>query len=152
MKKVLFTLVILMSGAEASGHNVKNIIACSKGDSHACNRIGALYESGKEVKKNLSKAKQYYEKSCQLESGEGCQNLAETFAKEENYISASEYYREACKLDNGSACSNIAFLYEKGKSVELDYSQAKKYHEKACKLGNTKSCKRYTYLDKNDIN
>jgi len=151
MKKVLFMLAIFIAGADASGYNVKDITKCSKGDSFACNSIGLLYESGKEVKKNLSKAKKYYEKSCQLEYGEGCQNLAQTFIKEENYNSASAYYREGCDLDNSSACSEIAFLYEKGKGVKLNYTQAKKYHEKACTLGNKESCKNYTYLDKNGI-
>ena len=152
MKNVLLLmLVILIAEAEASGYNVKDITKCSKGDSFACNRIGTLYEYGKVVKKNLSKAKQYYKKSCQLESGEGCQNLAQTFIKEEDYHSASAYYSEACDLDNSDACNKIAFLYEKGKGVKLNYSQAKKYHEKACTLGNVESCKNHAYLDKNGI-
>jgi len=67
MKKVLFMLVIFIAGADAFAYNVKDITKCSKGDSFACNRIGVLYEAGKIIKKNLTKAKQYYRKSCQLE-------------------------------------------------------------------------------------
>lgn len=151
MKNLLFMLAMLMTGVEASGYNIKDISACSKGDSLACNRIGILYESGNTVKKNLTKAKQYHKKSCQLKLGKGCKDLAQILTEEENYGKAFQYYSEGCNLNNSDACSDLAFLFEKGKSVELDYSQAKKYHEKACNLGNEKSCKKYAYLDKNGI-
>ncbi len=151
MKKVLFTLVMLIAVVEASGYNVKDISECSKGNSVACNRIGDLYESGMVVKKNITKAKQYYQKSCQLKFGKGCHDLAQVFTKEENYNKALEYYSEGCSLNNGDACSDLAFLFEKGKNIKLNYSQAKKYYKKACDLGNEISCKNYTYLDKNGI-
>ncbi len=151
MKKILLILVVFISAIEASGYNVKDISECSKGNSLSCNRIGNLYESGTIVKQNLTKAKRYYQKSCQLKLGKGCRDLAQVLIKEENYNKALEYYSEGCNLNNSDACSDLAFLFEKGKSVTLDYSQAKKHYKKACELGNETSCKNYAYLDKNGI-
>ena len=151
MKKILLVLVICIVQLQALTYSIKDIKACSKGDSLACNRIGILYESGHGVKQNHLKAKQYYKKSCESKLGDGCQNLAQILCKEGNYNRALEYYREGCDLNNGDACSDLALLFEKGKGVKLDYSQAKKYYEKACDLGNKKSCEIYIYLNKNGI-
>ncbi len=142
---------MLIAGVQASGFSIEDISECSKGDALACNRIGVLYESGTAVKKNLTKAKKYYQKSCQLKFGKGCRDLAQVFIGEEDYNKALEYYSEGCSLNDANACSDLAFLFEEGKSVNLNYSEAKKHHKKACDIGNEKSCKNYAYLDKNGI-
>ncbi|BAF71571.1 tetratricopeptide repeat protein [Sulfurovum sp. NBC37-1] len=151
MKNIFFIIAILIGGREASASGLKNIIKCSKGDSHACIQVGQLFEYGEGVKQNLAKAKQYYKKSCQLQLGKGCWNLAHILIKEHNIQAALEYDREGCKLNYSNACSDLGFLYEKGESIEPNYSQAKKYYQKACNFGNKSSCKKYTYLDKNGI-
>jgi TPR repeat protein len=151
MKKVLFILVIFIAQLQALTYNIKDINACSKGDSLACNRIGILYESGDSVKKNHQKAKRYYKKSCEFKFGNGCQNLAQMLTEEGNYSKAAKYYSEGCDFNNADACSNFALLFEKGKGVELNYSHAKKYHGKACDLGNEKSCKSHAYLNRNGV-
>lgn len=150
-EKILLILVLFIVQLQSSTYNIKDISACSKGDSVACNRIGILYESGSSVKKNYPKAKQYYKKSCETKFEDGCQNLAQMFSKEKKYHSAFKYYSEGCSFNNGDDCSDLALLFEKGKGVKLNYGQAKKFHKKACDLGNKKSCKIYTYLNKNGI-
>ena len=151
MKKIVLIFIIFIAELAASPYSIQDICACSKGDPSACNRIAILYESGNGVKKNFPKAKQYYKKSCELGSGEGCEHLAQILIREKDYHSASKYYLEGCNFNNSNACSDLAHLFEKGNGTKLNYSQAKKYHKKACDLGNQKSCEIYLYLDKNGI-
>jgi len=143
--------MICIAGLQASTYDIKDIKACRNGDSLACNRIGILYQSGNIVKKNYLKAKQYYKKSCEFKSGDGCQNLAQMLTEEGNYPEAAKYYSEGCDFNNADACNNFALLFEKGKGVQLNYRHAKKYHEKACDLGNKKSCKSHAYLTRNGV-
>lgn len=151
MKKFIFIFAVLILELQALSYNIKDISACSKGDSIACKRIGIHYESGNIIKKNLQKAKRYYKKSCKLKSGDGCQSLAQMLTGEGNYTEAAKYYSEGCNFNNADACNDFALLFEKGKGVELNYRHARKYHAKACNLGNKKSCKSHAYLIRNGV-
>ncbi|HEC1790515.1 TPA: sel1 repeat family protein [Campylobacter lari] len=65
MKKVLIILAILFLN-----------FAYSLNSGDGCSNLGVMYVNGKGVRKDTSKALEYFGKACDLKSDEGCQNYA----------------------------------------------------------------------------
>lgn len=88
---------------------------CSSGDQNACPRLGELYyEEGKSVGKDTAKAKELYQKSCDLNSADGCYKMAVYYnigyGVSQDINKAKELYKKACDLKNNSACDNFKRL------------------------------------------
>lgn len=69
------------------------------------------------VKKDLKKAKQLYEKSCNGNAGNGCEALATLYKNGEaglkkNFSQALKLYERACNLDDVLACQYLSDLYK----------------------------------------
>ena len=89
--------------------------ACSSGNQNACPRLGELYfEEGKNAGKDAAKAKELYQKSCDLNSADGCYKIAVYYnvgrGVSQDINKAKELYKKACELKNESACSNFERL------------------------------------------
>lgn len=132
-------------------YSIKDVLSCSKGDPLACDHVGQMFQYGYKTEQDPDRAKRYYEKSCKLKYGAGCNDLAQMLKKEQKYQSASKYYFTACQLDHADACNNLALFFKEGKGVKLNYIKAKQYYKKACILGSNTSCDNYAYLDRNGI-
>jgi hypothetical protein len=151
MKKLSLLFILPLINLYATSYNLQTLMECKKGNASACNGLGALYTFGYSVKQNSTKAHKFYKKACELKSGDGCYNAAESFIEEKKYQEAIPYFIQGCDLNHTQSCSSIAKLFEYGKGIKLDYKEAKKYHKKACELQEKESCKTYLYLDKNGI-
>lgn len=91
---------------------------------------------------DYQKARDFYQKSCSLDYGEGCGNLGYLYDNglgvTQNDFYANSYYRKACYLNNATACNNLGIQYAKGESK--NYQEALDFYKKACDLGNENGC------------
>ncbi len=73
-------------------------------------------------KQDFSKAKEYFEKACELNNGRGCNGLGVLYrdgqGAEKNLTKAAQLYSKACGLNNGWGCDNLGDLYQNGQGVE----------------------------------
>ena len=81
-----------------------------------------MYAQGHGVEQNFVKAKELYEKACDLNNGTSFINLGILYEKgnglAQNYTKAGELYQKACSLKYGLGCSNLGFLYQNGLGVK----------------------------------
>ncbi|GAA9327389.1 hypothetical protein BTM402_02150 [Helicobacter pylori] len=95
-------------------------------------------------KQDFSKAKEYFEKACDLNDGGGCGALGDLYddgkGVEKNLTKAAQFYSKACDLKDGWGCSFLGGLYYNGDGVKQDSKKAVALFEKACKLGYKKAC------------
>ncbi|GHP88846.1 hypothetical protein VN1203_01390 [Helicobacter pylori] len=65
-------------------------------------------------KQDFSKARKYFEKACELNSGGGCTALGDLYydgeGVEKNLIKAAQFYSKACKLGEQLACESLKEL------------------------------------------
>ncbi|GHR25053.1 tetratricopeptide repeat protein [Helicobacter pylori] len=90
-------------------------------------------------KQDFSKAKEYFEKACELNNGWGCNNLGDLYQNgegvEKDLIKVAYFYTKACDLKDGLGCFNLGTLY-----LEKDSKKATTLFEKACDLNNSWGC------------
>ncbi|GAA8644264.1 hypothetical protein HpBT331_01110 [Helicobacter pylori] len=95
-------------------------------------------------KQDFSKAREYFEKACDLNNGGGCGALGDLYddgkGVEKNLTKAAQFYSKACDLNNGGGCSDLGLLYEYGQGVEKNLIKASQFYSKACKLGFQLAC------------
>ncbi len=115
------------------------------------------FDLGKEQHKqgNYSKAKQYYEKACELDIKEACGILGLLYfdgdGVKQDRTQAVNYFKKACELGYGDVCTNLGNLYHDGQGVRKNLSSAKEYYGKACDLGFQKGCNEYKILNEKGI-
>ncbi|MGJ0159269.1 WG repeat-containing protein, partial [Campylobacter coli] len=74
--QILITLFLaLFLGACESVDSLSK--QCENNNSNACTSLGFLYDYGKEVEKNTQKAKEFYQKACDLGDKKGCSYYSE---------------------------------------------------------------------------
>ncbi|WP_033122657.1 tetratricopeptide repeat protein [Helicobacter pylori] len=95
-------------------------------------------------KQDFSKARKYFEKACELNSGSGCNFLGFLYENgqgvEKDLIKAAYLYSKACELKEGDGCGVLGVLYVNGQGVEKDLTKVAQYASKACKLGVQEIC------------
>jgi len=164
-----------------------------KNDASACFKIGSFYTVSKQkdllllysqeeinvndldivedyFEEDISKAFEYYQKSCVGGYSQSCYQIGCLYDKscalqwsrrfeweeedyEPDYKKASDYYRKSC--DGGSAlgCENLARLVDDAKVTELDQKWGLDYYEKGCNKRNIESCLQLgTLYEKEDLN
>ena len=135
MKK-LFILVFLLWGSFSFANSGENYY----------NKGMDSYHNG-----NYSKAKELFEKSCDMGSAGGCNNLGDLYAKgqgvRQSYIKAKELFEKSCDMGCANGCNNLGFLYAKGQGVRQSYIKAKELFGKSCDMGNAAGCKNYAVLN-----
>jgi len=123
--------------------------ACEISKSY-CGKLGEMYEEGMlGVKKDNTKARYYYEKSCKGNNAEGCYKAGNFYYYGKsvtiNYKKAVAYYRKSCNIPYGASvekgCNNLATMYYYGRGIKKNIAMAKKYYEKACDRGYSKACR-----------
>ena len=125
----------------------KNIIVdlekkCRDNNIDACNLM-RFYSYN--ISKNYSNALKFSEKSCNLNSAEGCLTLANSYWYGEyvskNMSKAIEYLDKSCTLKNTNACAGLAYAYQSGQGVEKNHNKAIEIYKKNCNDGSLNSCK-----------
>ena len=83
-------------------------LACNGGDAKSCFDLGVLYEGGKGVPKDKTKAAGLYRKACDAGSASGCFALGLMYkwgkGVPQNRVKAAELFRKACDAGLAAAC------------------------------------------------
>jgi len=120
--------------------------SCHMGFGLGCNSVGTFYQKGIGRKKNLYKAKVFYQKACSLNSGKGCTNLGKLYMfekKDKDESKAEKLFAKACKLNDEEGCYYLGTIYfdKYNKSKDSNYlKKAIPPLSKSCKLGYKKAC------------
>lgn len=127
----------------ASG-NEKVDSSCN--DAKECVRLGDAYSEGKEVRKDMQKAIQYYETACNKNNSYACAALGIIYKNgdgvQKDTQRAGVFFVKACFEDqrNGGACHLLGDMYQFGTGVPKDFEKAAHLHELACDLGSGEGC------------
>lgn len=121
----------------------------------SCNILGSLYNFGEGVRQDYSKAMQYYKKSCDLGSGDGCYSMAMLYywgsGVQKDLKRAIKLWTKSCELENASGCGILGAIYTDGEYVKQSFSKAKELYGKACDLGYQLGCDEYRKLNEMNI-
>lgn len=127
-------------GGDASDRDYKKMLcfykkACDGNVYEACSDLGAMYFSGKGVKKDYKKAVELFDKACNGGLANGCNNLGHMYAHgkgvKRDMTRAMEYTGRACDAGSWVACGNFA----SGLQADGDKARAVQYYQKACEMG-----------------
>ena len=108
--------------------------------------LGVLYVNARGLKKDISKARYFYAKACNMDNSRACNNLGASFYDEKDYEKALVLYEKSCAMNEAVACKNLAFLYENAMGTEKNKEKAEAFYLKACILGNEEACVFYKNL------
>lgn len=129
--------------------------ACEAGIARGCANAAWLM-----LDKNMADVQtaiSYYERSCAMGSGIGCNNLANIYAEgvlvTHDDPKAFHYIRKSCDLGYGVACYRAGYITLVGKLTPRDMNKVRAYYKRACDLGDTVGCYDlgYVYLDVHSI-
>ena len=126
MKKLLIGLsalvVLLLSGCATpsptsgvTGSNSETRLkkACDLNNGVACKRLGVLYRDGKGVKKDYSKAMNYFKKGCDLNHALACAYVSGLYQDgkgvKKDYSKAMKYMKKCCDLKDSTCCLVLLF-------------------------------------------
>lgn len=109
------------------------------GDGTAAFELGAMYQVGDTVSKNLQKAKEYFEQAAQADERRAQFNLGMMYLKGEGVnadpVAARRWFQQADEGGNPRAPYQLALLSYQGLGIEQNFAKAKEYFEKAARLG-----------------
>jgi tetratricopeptide (TPR) repeat protein len=105
--------------------------------------IGWLHETGRGVKRDYTKAREWYEKAAAAGNAVAMSNLGVLYSNGQgvprNYAKAREWYEKAAAAGNVAAMTNLGVLYSNGQGVPRDYAKAREWYEKAAGAGNAEA-------------
>jgi hypothetical protein len=129
--------------------------ACAGGSVDACSYLGSMYESGKGVTKDYSRAVNLFSKSCDGGNADGCNGLGGMYGNGKGVAKddykAFDLYTKACDAGSAEACSNLGDIYEDARAVNSatcgdisngcrNYPRAVSLYSKACDAGLADGC------------
>ncbi len=118
---------------------------CNLNNGSACNNLASIYNNGKGVAKNSSKANELHIKACdKLNYASACSSAGAAHFQQGRYLSAKKSWEKGCNSDSGvsgSCCSNLGTLYAIGRGVKTNFNTAKKYFKMGCDKGFKSACK-----------
>ncbi len=97
---------------------------CDLGDEKACATLGAEYERGVNVPKNLTHAIRYYKSAAAKGELVSCLNLGRLLYTLEDFSQASLWLHQSLPLAHPRTYSLLGFLYQTGQGVEKDINKA----------------------------
>ncbi|SMN00069.1 DNA polymerase III epsilon subunit [uncultured Candidatus Thioglobus sp.] len=110
--------------------------ACGNDDIDALKALGYLYKKGHIVKQSDVKAMDYWQKACDLGSGDACSAIAYAYMLEGNEFKAIEFYQKACELEDGDSCNYLGVLHQNNKNYILSIE----CYQKSCHLDKGEGC------------
>ncbi len=117
-------------------------IACQGGEGDGCDSLGDIYYYGWGLKKDYSKAAQYYEEACDL--GVDCYDIGQLYENGvgvgKDFRRALELYETGCRRNYNFPCFELAKIYKEGRSVDHDYVKAISLFEKNCSGNHGEAC------------
>lgn len=99
-----------------------------------CMSLGRMYEFGEDdLKVDLVKALDYYEKACKLNNYEGCVYAGDILEKDNKTDSAMKLFKKACESGYGSGCFKLAHYKD-------DELSKLKLYQQGCERNDATSC------------
>lgn len=126
--------------------------ASDKGLAKSTTSLALMYWFGNGTEKDINKANQLFEKSCDMRDGEGCMNLGTRYREGEaegfnqDHVRANELFQKACDYGYMGGCNNLANSYENSWGVTLNYIRASELYKFACDAGEAMSCSNLGYM------
>jgi uncharacterized protein len=108
------------------------------GTPDALQKIGAMYETGDELRQNYPEAAKWYRKAADLSPLAGVKlasMLIEGRGVPHDYSQALALCQKAAKSDYGPAQYCVGYLYKHGLGARVDAKEAAKWYEEASKSG-----------------
>jgi formylglycine-generating enzyme required for sulfatase activity len=98
------------------------------GDGRAMANLGACYEQGQGVERDLKQAVDWYRKGAEAGDGRAMANLGACYEQgqgvERDLEQAVDWYRKGAEAGDGRAMANLGACYEQGQGIERDLEQA----------------------------
>ena len=105
--------------------------------------LGVLYDEGRDVKQDYSKAAYWYGKAAEQGYASAQFNLGTLYYNgqgvEQDYSKAVHWFEKAAEQRDIKAQYILGTLYDKGQGVEQDYTKAVYWYSKAAQQGNAKA-------------
>ncbi len=121
-------------------------IAAKKGLAPAQFRLGALYEKGVGVRKDLATARDLYRSAAEKGHGKAMHNLAVLYAEgvdgKADYRRAAQWFRKAADRGVTDSQYNLAILYARGVGVEQNFAESYKWFSLAARNGDNDAAKK----------
>jgi len=112
--------------------------ACDGGSAAGCRELGALYEGGRNVPKDPSKALDAYKRACFGRNAESCARAGDAMEKNRDTLGAGIFYQRACWGQYFDGCASLGRLEQAG--MLGGPSQAKRDFQQACAFGSQLGC------------
>ncbi len=151
MRKLLLTPLLLTLATTANANTASDATSiktlhnlCEQKHMVACNNLGSLYFSGKGVTKDLQKAEEHFQQSCDAGITESCTNLGYLYHEqgtEEGYKKSIPYLTNSCDQKIYLACFWLGFHYFNGHVIEHSPDKAISLWKEACKNDIDIACK-----------
>lgn len=98
-----------------------------------------MYEHGRGVAKNLSKAAELYQKAVEQGDNRAENNLGYMYEIGEgmpkDFVKAMDLYRKSAAAGNVAAIYNVGYMYEQGEGGKRDYQEAVRWFRMAADRG-----------------
>jgi len=121
-----------------------------KGFAQAQYNLGVMYEKGKGVKKNLKKAKKWFQFAAEQGVVKAQYKLGLMYGKgkgvAKDYSKAIKWWNLAADQGNGKAQINLGWMYEMGKGVPKDAQKAANWYQLASNQGLAKAQEKLNLL------
>lgn len=113
------------------------------GDANAAVEVGALYDQGVGVQKNLSEATKWYRFAAEKGNPEGQNSLGSLYQAGEgvpkNDLEAVRWYSMAADQGHRVALFNLGYMYDRGLGVPEDNRHAVELYTRAAEKGEVKA-------------
>jgi TPR repeat protein len=140
---VLLPLILLL-GAPAYAEPTVDIATLQQGaaagNAYDQLNLGAAYDNGIGVERDIDKALQWYQKAAEQGLAEAQFNLAHLMVTEElSAVAAAEWMRKAADQGMTDAEYLMGVIYAEGIGVDLDHGQARLWLQKAAAKGHAEA-------------
>ena len=115
-------------------------MGCKLGEGGSCANLGINYLRGNGTLADANKAKDFFQKACDLKIGIACQNLAFMYWSEKKIDSAAVNFEKACNFDMAKSCGYASELFKDEANFFKDLKKAIEFAQKGCDLKDGKSC------------
>ena len=114
-----------------------------QGNADAQYRLGLMYEHGRGVDQDATKAAEWYRKAAELEHPQARTNLGSLYyhgrGVERDLAQALRWYQMAADQGRAVAQTNLGSMYESGTGVEANAARAADYYRLAADQGNAEA-------------
>jgi len=133
------------------GDVARCIARCTNDDPQACNAAGVMFEFDEGTRTEPSLASGFYQRSCDGNYAQGCNNLAWLYLRGAGvprdqphamllFMAAFDAAKLACMQGDASGCLLAGEILYEGRGVDADEQQALAFFKRACDGGEQRAC------------